>query len=102
MYFLLKTFITKRCYAPIYLINDMINHYGDDGMIYHSVLIFNMLQITSSKMAKLILNHKHALARPVFGQSKNSNLHIDIESTADGTKPFANINGKEWEKRRKL
>eukprot|EP01084_Bolivina_argentea_P115297 205060_1 len=102
LYYIAKMFLIKRTFDPEYVVSELMRHYGEHGIIFHSVVIANLVQLTTSEMAKKVLNHKHALYRPVFGKHKNTSLHIDIESTADGTKPFANINGPPWEKRRKL
>ena len=101
IYYLLKTFLIKKTFDPLYMVKQVSNNYGKNGVIYHNLFIFHIIQITNSQMAKKILNHKNALDRPSF-HNKNTGLQIDIESTKDGTKPFANINGKEWEQRRKL
>ena len=78
--------------------HEFVKYYGDNGIWYQHDLGVKICKITSSKIAKQVLNNKNALDRPIFGDPK-SKMHI--ENTADGTPPFANLNGKEWEKRRK-
>eukprot|EP01084_Bolivina_argentea_P295540 508840_1 len=83
------------------LINEKLRHkqYGD--IVYLPLPGANSIRIYSSKIAKKILKDKNSLHRPVLnGIGENNNLNIG--STADGISPFATVNGKEWERRRKL
>eukprot|EP01084_Bolivina_argentea_P158305 275770_1 len=95
VYWFVFKMLFKTGYTKAFDLNRFYQRkYG--GIRYSSFGGMQTVVIYSSKLAKQILSHKNALNRPIFGHELN------IESTSDGTAPFANINGKEWEKRRKF
>eukprot|EP01084_Bolivina_argentea_P158306 275777_1 len=99
IYYIAKMLLVKRRLDVISLNKDISKKYGDKGIFYQTSVGFNITKIISSTVAKQILNNKLSHDRPIFG-GKHFEAHI--EHTADGTAPFANLNGKEWKKRRKL
>eukprot|EP01084_Bolivina_argentea_P119293 211530_1 len=101
MYWVIKSCILYGGYDPSFVVPALLHNYGHDGIVYHGfpVIFLKICIIYHSKIAKQVLNNKNALYRPILGDKKSE---LRIENTADGTAPFASINGKDWEKRRKL
>ncbi len=68
--------------------------YGKNGIISMPWIGRKQVIITSSTVAKLVLQKKHTMDRPVNG--------LTLISALDDTVSFLQSNGSEWVKRRKL
>lgn len=97
--FVIKCLLKKGKIDVMTMNREFVKYYGQNGIFYQNGFGLNLCKICCSKVARQVLNNKNALDRPIFGDPKSE---IHIENTADGTAPFANLNGKEWESRRKL
>ena len=81
-FIVIKCIIMKRKIDVMTMNHDIVKYYGQNGIWFQKGFGIDLCKISSSKIARQVLNNKHALDRPVFGDPKSE---IHIENTIDGT-----------------